>query len=142
MPATVKGRRRLQPDERKKLLLNDAIDVFARRGIGRGGHTEIAQQAGVSVATVFNYFKTRETLVSAVLDEVEYFLLNLAERVYEEAENPVDGIKKHTQAFLRACEENSNHIKIWLEWSAPYARTLGRAIFNFKLAYLISSPPK
>jgi len=118
MPAAVEGRRRLQADERKKLLLNDAIEVFARRGIGRGGHTEIAQQAGVSVATVFNYFNTREALVGAVLDEVESFLLNLAERVYEDAENPVDGIKNHIQAFLKACEENSNYIKVWLEWSA------------------------
>ena len=44
-----------------------AIEVFSRRGIGRAGHAEIAEQAKVSVATVFNYFNTREELVDEVL---------------------------------------------------------------------------
>ena len=42
MPIAVDGRRRLAPEERKRLLLNDAVEVFATRGIGRRGHTEIA----------------------------------------------------------------------------------------------------
>ena len=75
MPIAVDGRRRLAPEERKRLLLNDAVEVFAARGIGRGGHTEIAEMGGVSVATVFNYFNTREDLVDAVLNEVEVRLL-------------------------------------------------------------------
>ncbi|EMQ43494.1 hemagglutinin/protease regulatory protein [Vibrio cholerae O1 str. NHCC-006C] len=44
-----------------------ALEVFAKRGIGRGGHADIAQ---VSVATVFNYFPTREDLVDDVLNFV------------------------------------------------------------------------
>ena len=118
MPVAVDGRRRLQPEERKRLLLTNAVEVFARRGIGRGGHTEIAEIGGVSVATVFNYFKTREALVEAVLEEVENFLLNLAESVYAEEDNPLEAIRSHVKAFLNACEENPDYIKVWLEWSA------------------------
>ena len=61
---------------------------------------------GVSVATVFNYFNTREELVDAVLEEVESFLLALAERVYREQADPVAAIKAHLGAFLQACEEH------------------------------------
>ena len=74
MPVAVDGRRRLPPKERKRLLLDYAIDVFASRGIGRGGHTEIAELGGVSVATVFNYFNTREDLVNDVLNDVDGLL--------------------------------------------------------------------
>ncbi len=118
MPVAVDGRRRLNPEERKKLLLVHAVENFAHRGIGRGGHTEIAETGGVSVATVFNYFNTREDLVDAVLEEVESFLLALAERVYREESDPVAAIKAHLGAFLQACEEHPAYIKVWLEWSA------------------------
>jgi TetR/AcrR family hemagglutinin/protease transcriptional regulator len=118
MPVAVEGRRRLQPEERKKLLLKNAVEVFARRGIGRGGHTEIAELGGVSVATVFNYFKTREALVDAVLAEVEDYLLGMAQEVYKEHSNPVDAVRAHITSFMNACEENPDYVKVWLEWSA------------------------
>ncbi|WP_420592076.1 TetR/AcrR family transcriptional regulator [Bacterioplanoides sp.] len=118
MPVAVDGRRRLQPEERRRLLLTYAVEVFARRGIGRGGHTEIAEMGGVSVATVFNYFKTREALVEAVLEDVDSFLISLAESVYSEEDDPVQAIRTHIKAFLNACEENPSYIKVWLEWSA------------------------
>jgi len=118
MPVAVDGRRRLQPEERRRLLLTYAVEVFARRGIGRGGHTEIAEMGGVSVATVFNYFKTREALVEAVLDDVENYLISLAEEVYATEDNPIQAIRTHIKGFLNACEENPSYIKVWLEWSA------------------------
>lgn len=118
MPIAVDGRRRLQPEERRRLLLTYAVEVFSRRGIGRGGHTEIAEMGGVSVATVFNYFKTREALVEAVLEDVEKYLISLAEKVYAEEDDPVLAIRSHIKAFLHACEENPAYIKVWLEWSA------------------------
>ena len=118
MPVAVEGLRRLQPEERKKLLLRDAVEVFAKRGIGRGGHTEIAELGGVSVATVFNYFKTREALVDAVLTEVEDYLLGMAEQINEEYSNPVEAIRANVNGFLQACEDNPDYIKVWLEWSA------------------------
>lgn len=118
MPVAVDGRRRLQPEERRRLLLTYAVEVFALRGIGRGGHTEIAEMGGVSVATVFNYFKTREALVEAVLEDVERFMISLAEEVYAQEENPVHAIRAHIKAFLNACEEHPSYVKVWLEWSA------------------------
>lgn len=118
MPVAVDGRRRLQPEERKRLLMSNAVEVFANRGIGRGGHTEIAELGGVSVATVFNYFKTREALVDAVLEEVENYLLDLADEVYENTDDPLEAIRNHLKTFIQACEDNPSYIKVWLEWSA------------------------
>lgn len=68
---TKRPRTRLNPEKRKLQLLEIGIEVFARRGIGRGGHADIADIAQVSVATAFNYFPTREDLVDDVLNQVE-----------------------------------------------------------------------
>ncbi|ASP37262.1 TetR family transcriptional regulator [Bacterioplanes sanyensis] len=140
MPVAVDGRRRLQPEERKRLLLSHAVEVFAQRGIGRGGHTEISERGGVSVATVFNYFKTREALVNDVLVEVEQFLLQLAEDVYKDHEDPVQAIRAHIKAFLQACEEHPEYIKVWLEWSASVREDIWPSYLEFqnKLLDIIS----
>lgn len=45
-------RTRLSPQKRKLQLMEIALEVFAKRGIGRGGHADIAEIAQVSVATV------------------------------------------------------------------------------------------
>lgn len=70
-------RRRLSPYERKAEPLALALSVFAKRGIGRATHAEAAEAAGCSLATVFVYLPRREDLVSAVLDEVESFYMQM-----------------------------------------------------------------
>ena len=37
---------RLSPEDRRRQLLDCAIRVFGRRGLGRGGHAEVASEAG------------------------------------------------------------------------------------------------
>ncbi len=41
-------RTRLSPQKRKLQLMEIALEVFAKRGIGRGGHADIAEIAQVS----------------------------------------------------------------------------------------------
>ena len=118
MSFSVRGRRRLDPSYRRHLLLQEAIRVFARRGIGRAGHTEIAQASRVSVATVFNYFQTREILLTSVLDEIEHFLLEMTSAVFEQSPDPVTALEQHVHAFIRACDVQTDMMKIWLEWSS------------------------
>lgn len=115
----VVSRTRLNPEERRLQLLQAAIKVFARRGIGRAAHADIAEETGVSVPTVFNYFNTREDLVDAVLSEVEDFFANVAMQMHGQTEkSPIDIIKGHALAFLQVIEQRPEMIKIWLEWSA------------------------
>ena len=132
MPTAVDGRRRLAPEERKRLLLNDAVEVFSARGIGRGGHTEIAEMGGVSVATVFNYFNTREDLVDAVLIEVEAQFLALAEEIYSQGDAPLDAIQNHIKAFLKMCETNPAYVKVWLEWSCSIREEIWPQYISFQ----------
>ena len=60
-------RTRKSPEARKKELFTVGIEAFAERGIGRATHADIAERAGVSVPTVFNYFPNRELLVEMII---------------------------------------------------------------------------
>jgi len=65
--------------KRKRQILNAAREVFSQKGFSEATTAEIAQQAGVSEGTIYNYFESkRDLLVSLIggyaLDES---LLNL-----------------------------------------------------------------
>jgi len=115
------ARTRLSPVQRKQQLLLAAISCFSERGIGRATHADIAEATSVSVATVFNYFNTREDLVDAVLNQIEDFFLDFAKSFHfnkHASEAPLSTITEHSLSFLVKAGEHPNLIKIWLEWSA------------------------
>ncbi|WP_105900726.1 TetR/AcrR family transcriptional regulator [Vibrio gangliei] len=114
---TKRPRTRLTPEKRKQQLLNIGIEVFARRGIGRGGHADIAEIAQVSVATVFNYFPTREDLVEAILSDVEqHFEAFLNDNI--DLSRPVrTNLQALSQKLIDMSLDDTQWIKIWFEWS-------------------------
>lgn len=120
MDATIqkRPRTRLSPQKRKLQLMEIALEVFAKRGIGRGGHADIAEIAQVSVATVFNYFPTREDLVDDVLTHVVHQFSNfLADNIEIDAyikDNLYNLMHEMTHLVLQDC----HWLKVWFEWSA------------------------
>ena len=113
-----KTRTRLSPEKRKQQLLDFALDVFARRGIGRAGHADIAEMANVSVATVFNYFPTREALVEQVLSQVENrFSLLLSECLGSQDKPLASRLTCITHHLIDAVIGQQDWLKVWFEWS-------------------------
>ena len=134
--AALRRRTRLSPEARRSQLMECAIEVFSRRGIGRAGHAEIAEQAKVSVATVFNYFNTREELVDEVLAEIEGFVQEILEQAYGSQDSIRNNIHRHVKLFVDAAYDSPDYANIWLEWSSSvreevwprYTRLLDKAL--------------
>ncbi|HHQ4441286.1 TPA: TetR/AcrR family transcriptional regulator [Aeromonas veronii] len=116
--AEIRRRTRLSPEARRSQLMECAIEVFSRRGIGRAGHAEIAEQAKVSVATVFNYFNTREELVDEVLAEIERFVHQMLSQAYGDQGSIFDKIQRHVRLSVDAAYDQPDYAGIWLEWSS------------------------
>lgn len=116
--AEIRRRTRLSPEARRTQLMECAIEVFSRRGIGRAGHAEIAEEAKVSVATVFNYFNTREELVDEVLAEIERFMTQMLSQAYSGNDAILDKIKRHVTLCVDAAFDKPDYASIWLEWSS------------------------
>lgn len=114
---TQRPRTRLNPEKRKQQLLEIGIEVFARRGIGRGGHADIADIAQVSVATVFNYFPTREDLVEAVLSDVEQHFSDFLNNNIDPNIPVRKNLQNLSEQLIDAVLDETQWIKIWFEWS-------------------------
>jgi AcrR family transcriptional regulator len=52
----------------RQAVLDSAEAVFCERGIAAAGVEEIAERAGVSVGTIYNYFGDRAGLLAAILE--------------------------------------------------------------------------
>ena len=107
----------MNPDDRRVQLLAHGVRVFAQLGIGRASHAEVARAAGVSVATVFNYFPSRENLVDQVLSRVDEFLSDMTERAELSALPAPEALYKLMITFANAANSNPDMIRVWLEWS-------------------------
>lgn len=73
-----------------QLAYSDAILISAERLLMQdGGRTPrveaIAERAGVSVGTLYNYFRSKESLLSALHDRVRGHLRDMLEQPYESA---------------------------------------------------------
>ena len=64
-------------------MLGAASDLFAQKGYARTTFQEIAAAADVSVATVFNYFSSKDDLVAALLRPDLERILARGQRVIE-----------------------------------------------------------
>lgn len=111
-------RTRLSPQKRKLQLMEIALEVFAKRGIGRGGHADIAEIAQVSVATVFNYFPTREDLVDEVLNHVVCQYSNFLSNTIDLDVNIKDNLVNILDGVVDMAVEGCHWNKVWFEWSA------------------------
>jgi TetR/AcrR family hemagglutinin/protease transcriptional regulator len=108
---------RLSPEERRRQLLDCAIHVFGRRGLDRGGHAEVASEAGVAVPTVFAYFRTREELRAAVLNAVRDYYETMADR-YHRADLPAARVLfDNLLAFAASVDTHPDYARILLDWS-------------------------
>jgi TetR/AcrR family transcriptional regulator len=55
--------------ERRRQLIDIAIDLFSKRGFGGTTTREIAAAAGVTEAIIFRHFATKHDLYEAILDQ-------------------------------------------------------------------------
>src|SRR6478672_5650866 len=65
---TVTPTTRLPASDRRRQLLETALDFFSRKGYGGTTTKEIAAAAGVTEAIIFRHFPTKADLYNAVLD--------------------------------------------------------------------------
>ena len=99
----------------KKRVLATAIELFASQGFDGTSTLQIAAQAGVSQATIFKYFKTKEDLLLAILESVipkikDEFFSNLL--AYEKLQEAVHFLVQDRWTFIKA---NAPLLKILMQ---------------------------
>lgn len=58
------------PRSRRDLILDEAQVLFARDGFGSTGIRAIAAEVGISEATIYHYFRSKEDIMDAIISRV------------------------------------------------------------------------
>ncbi|HTX72943.1 MAG TPA: TetR/AcrR family transcriptional regulator [Rectinemataceae bacterium] len=96
--------RREQKSQTRSLILQAALRLYARTGIGATRSSEVADEAGCAHGTVFLHFRSQEELLAAVIED---FGMRIAARLHELATRGA-GLRSVLEAHLQGLAENED----------------------------------
>src|SRR5206468_9309392 len=89
-----------RPEESRAAILQAAIREFSREGVAGGRTDAIAREARVNKALLYYYFKDKETLYGAVLDDAFSGLKNAVFEVLDSQLPPREKIMAYAGAYF------------------------------------------
>ncbi|MDD3311418.1 TetR/AcrR family transcriptional regulator [Pseudodesulfovibrio sp.] len=104
--------------ERRKTILTQAVTHFARDGFARTDVAAVAEAAGCSKGTVYNYFENKQALFRDAVDHVMDGLVKATSD--PEDEGSVEGFGRAIEAFLRYFDENPAYIELLIQERAVF----------------------
>jgi TetR/AcrR family transcriptional regulator len=101
--------------EARDQLLEVALALFARQGIGETTLGAIAREAGVTPAMVHYYFKTREQLLDMLIDERFVPLRAELARVFSNPESePADTLRHFVEMLAVTVDKHPWFASLWV----------------------------
>ncbi|WP_231498807.1 TetR/AcrR family transcriptional regulator, partial [Gordonia alkanivorans] len=67
----------MDPQQRRKLILDRSAAIFARKGVSATTIREIADAVGVHSGALYHYFPSKEAIVTEIMRE---YILDLSSR--------------------------------------------------------------
>ncbi|MGE5591383.1 MAG: TetR/AcrR family transcriptional regulator [Bacillota bacterium] len=100
--------------ERRRLILEAALQVFSERSYAAATTNDVAQAAGVSQATVFKYFPAKRDLFVAALDHTTGLVLERWQEAAEGTASPLQRLRAIARAYARmaATEHASFRVRL------------------------------
>jgi AcrR family transcriptional regulator len=117
--------RRPQTAERRAQLVRAAGGRPLPKGWARVSLATIAQQTGVSNPTAFLYFRDREALLKAIIEEVDHFYRTMSEQCHDAGRPPMKRIYEHLFTFLDSIDSERAYAVAGLEWSTHFRNEYG-----------------
>ncbi|KMY85112.1 Transcriptional regulator, TetR family [Candidatus Paraburkholderia calva] len=96
-------------------LLNVALELFARQGIGETTLGAIAREAGVTPAMVHYYFKTRDQLLDMLIDERFVPLRTELARIFSEPDaEPAETLRAFVESLAATVDRHLWFAALWV----------------------------
>ena len=102
-------------EQAREQLLDIALALFARQGIGETTLGAIAREAGVTPAMVHYYFKTRDQLLDMLIDERFVPLRVELARVFNDPDSePVDTLRAFVETLVATVDRYPWFAALWV----------------------------
>ena len=104
--------RRNGQEEKRRLLLDAAVRVFARKGYHAARVGDIAEEAGVAYGLLYHYFASKEELLRSVFRETWRALIVTIKSVEEGEDPPREQLRKVAEILLRSWRRDPDLVRV------------------------------
>lgn len=129
-------------DERKTQIINAAEGVFTKKGFDEARMDDIAEETGLSKGTLYNYFKSKDDLIIAILDRIFQREFKIFESLDLASMSATDAIWGFTETTTRDVKLMMRLLPITYEFMGlafrnKFVQTAFKAYFNHFMDILI-----
>ena len=109
-------------DDKRTQILYAAIEIFAKEGLERGKIADIAKQAGIGKGTIYEYFKSKDEIFSAIENQMVNDGLAQVEQLINSKKSPTEKIEEMANYNINIHEVMGDSIIIFAEMWAQHSR--------------------
>jgi TetR/AcrR family transcriptional regulator, fatty acid metabolism regulator protein len=99
-------------EDKRRLLLDAAVRVFARKGYHAARVGDIAEEAGVAYGLLYHYFSSKEEVLRNVFRETWRALIATITSVAEGDEAPREQLRKVAEILLRSWRRDPDLVRV------------------------------
>jgi TetR/AcrR family fatty acid metabolism transcriptional regulator len=99
-------------EEKRRLLLDAAVRVFARKGYHASRVGDIAEEAGVAYGLLYHYFGSKEDVLRSVFRETWRALIETIKSVEEAGDPPREQLRKVAEILLRSWRRDPDLVRV------------------------------
>ena len=111
-PTTALGERSTVAEEKRRIILDAAVRVFARKGFHTSRVGDIAEEAGVAHGLLYHYFSSKDEVLETIFRENWAILLERIDAV-EQSDEPAREQLRHVAAIvLRTWRYQPNVVRV------------------------------
>ncbi|MHB8767067.1 MAG: TetR/AcrR family transcriptional regulator [Deferrisomatales bacterium] len=108
-------RKRLQPDLRKRQILEAAVRLFFEAGYEGASLRDLAARVGINKATIYHYFESKEEILFHIVREVGLELLGGVRDAVAQGGPPIRVLEAMVRFQIGYMEHHVEEIKVLVE---------------------------
>ena len=94
------GKRETNKETNRIKIIESGIEIFSKKGISETTVRDIIRNTGLASGTFYNYFKNKEEVLIAALDDAAYDLAKILEKSRKKANNLEEFIEFQVDPFF------------------------------------------
>jgi TetR/AcrR family fatty acid metabolism transcriptional regulator len=98
--------------DKRRVLLEAAVRVFARRGFHAARVGDIAEEAGVAHGLLYHYFSSKEEVLETIFRETWAYLLAAVRDVEESGEPAQEQLRQVAAILLRSWRRDPDLVRV------------------------------
>jgi TetR/AcrR family fatty acid metabolism transcriptional regulator len=111
-PATALGARATGAEEKRRLILDAAVRVFARKGFHTSRVGDIAEEAGVAHGLLYHYFSSKDEVLETIFRENWSVLLERIHAVEQSDESAREQLRHVAAILLRTWRHEPDVVRV------------------------------